>query len=195
MTSTVEWKGDEFVKSVIIPAAHDGLADAARRVQTTMSNLLNGPSPSLPGSPPGNDTGALVNSIVHTKPRNLRVSIGTNLPYGLTLEKGATIMARGKFLTIPLSDKAKRLRRQNVSLRNVKSPKLSFIRTPSGAYLVRNVGGASKRTEFWFKLVQSVTIAPRPWAAPALKAAKPALQAAFSKGMEKGIARRAGAAL
>lgn len=193
---TVEWHGDRFVAEVLNPSVHDGLTQAAIVLQRQMGRTLSQhASPSSPGSAPGVDTGGLSNSIVFTTPRGFRTYIGSPLPYAIQLDRGATIVAKGKKLTVPLNDKAKRLRRQNASLASVGNPKLSFVRTPNGAYLVRNVGGRAKRTEFWFKLVDRVTIAARPWLEPSLLAAKDEMLRRFVAGALDGIKRRGFAAV
>lgn len=191
--SRVEWHGDEFVRGVLVPAIHDGLGSLAITLQGEMTKNLNSTrSPSAPGGFPGNLTGELGRSIAYTTPTNLAVQVGSTLPYAVTLERGATIVAKGKKLTVPLNDRAVRMRRQNASLVGA-SPKLSFIRTPSGAYLVRNVGGKSARTEFWFKLMDRVTIAPRPWAMRSVLGAKDALLRSFVQGTSRGLVARMGA--
>lgn len=191
--SRVDWHGDEFVRGVLLPAVNDGLTALAITLQGAMTRNLNSTaSPSAPGGFPGNLTGELGRSIVYTEPRGLTVRVGSTLPYAVTLERGATIVAKGKKLTVPLNDRAVRMRRQNASLVGA-SPKLTFIRTPSGAYLVRNVGGKNARTEFWFKLVNRVTIAPRPWAMRTVRESKDALLKAFTQGTRQSLTARLGA--
>lgn len=191
--SRVDWHGDEFLRGVLVPAVHDGLTSLAITLQGAMTRNLNSTaSPSSPGGFPGNLTGELGRSITYTTPANLSVKVGSTLPYAVTLERGATIVARGKKLTVPLNDRAVRMRRQNASLVGA-SPKLSFIRTPSGAYLVRNVGGKAARTEFWFKLMDRITVAPRPWAMRTVRESKEALLKAFAAGTRRSLTARLGA--
>jgi len=194
MTSRVDWRGDEFVKSVVLPAARDGLAAAAVEVERQMRTNLNGPSPSAPGDFPGKDTGDLGRSIASAMTGDLSVGIGTNQERGRHLEYGWHSRAKkGKFLTIPLTDKARRMRRVFSNLRAA-TPKLRLLRTGKGKlFLVRDVGGRNARMEFWFVLKKAVTVAPRPWAARSLSMAEKKASEKFAQRAAQSAARRVGA--
>lgn len=106
MAVRITWRVDDF-KRAIQPAIDAGLYAAATAFAKGASELLNGPSPSSPGSPPGKDMGHLGRSITSVSPQKLgtpgRAAFGTSVHYGRHLEFGAIIRAkRTKYLAIPV---------------------------------------------------------------------------------------------
>ena len=104
--TTVTWNVDKF-QAALVPAINKGLTAAALVCAEQARELLSGPSPSAPGSPPGVDTGHLRNSISHVSPEAagtpLKAHFGTAVFYGRHLEFGAYIKPKqAKYLAIPV---------------------------------------------------------------------------------------------
>lgn len=184
---TVEWHGDEFVRSVLRPAIRDGLAAAGATLNTEMrTNLNTNASPSAPMGFPGKDTGTAGRSIAHEVVSDTTVRVGTNLKYLAALESG--FRATGN-MTVPLSPEAKRMRRRHASLRERND--LHFVKTKRAAFLVRKVGGRNARTEFLFMLTKSIVVQPRPWARRSMVMASDKIAEAFFTTTRRSAATRA----
>lgn len=190
--SRVVWHGEEFERIVRTAVERDGLPAAGIELQREMTGLLKRRrGPSLPGEPPGLDTGTLARSVNVTEPENLSIRVGTDLPYGRHLEFGAVVTAKkAKYLTIPLNRAAKMMRRRNTTLRSVAGlfPLIRPGKTPLLAR--RKVRGKDKTIEPMFALKKTVRIEARPWMRPALDNAKDEMQAAFSDATRRGVKRR-----
>lgn len=107
---TVVWRGPEFVASVLVPAVNDGLTQAAalvaRDMQRNIGSEGGGPYVRVkgsgqarlvgPGAPPGSfpgfRTGRLARSMTFTRGNRLVARAGTNVRYGLFLERGTSRM-------------------------------------------------------------------------------------------------------
>lgn len=188
---TVEWKGDEFVKRSLIPSIQDGLKAAGLTLQVEIQRSIGGPSPSLPGTPPGRDTSTLATSVTNEMTGPLSVGVGTNLKYAMALERGAVLRSKsGKWLTIPLNKEAKMMRRRHGSLREVTG--LTFIKSKRGnLLLVKIVGGKNARTVPMFLLRKQATLLARPWLGPGLRNNAARVQREFSSATTKSLTRRA----
>jgi hypothetical protein len=183
---TVQWRGEEWLRTTLLPAVEAGLDMSALSYTNTIRRSLNGPRGSAPGGPPGMDQGTLMRSISISTPGPLQRQISARVPYALTLERGGVIRSKaGKFMTIPLNKAAKDMRRQNPSLRTV--PNLKVIRAKSGRLLlVREAGrGQTKRTEILFLLVKVVTHEARPFMSPGLVKGQAAAQRVFTVEVNK----------
>lgn len=105
MGYTVTFRRDE-VKAAILDACDAGVTAAASYLADRAVEMLNGPSPSSPGTPPGLDSGNLSRSIRYVGPESLgrgAASFGTAVPYGRSLEFGAFITPkRSKYLAVPV---------------------------------------------------------------------------------------------
>jgi hypothetical protein len=190
---TVEWRADQWLRTVALPSIEDGLDAYATKVHSVIKISIRGPRGSPPGGPPGMDQGRLVNSLGWARSGNLQRRVFANVPYAQSLERGATIRGKsGRFLTVPLTDEAKKIRRQYRTLREV--PKLFVIRAKSGRLLlVREAGrGKTRRTELLFVLVRTVTMHKRPFMAPGLERAAPEAQRIFNREFRAGMRRRTG---
>lgn len=140
MTTIVDWRGEEWLRQAI-PSINKGLTAAAAVMADQASQLLNGPSPSAPGSPPGNDTGLLHNSIRFVSPEslgtNLKAAFGTAVPYGRHLEFGAVISAKNtKYLPVPV-DRALAATMRRRSSKGLSSGLFGY----SGGSSVRSIPG------------------------------------------------------
>lgn len=122
-------------------------------------------NPSRPGEPPAVQTGALRRSIVRTNPVNLTAKVGSALSYGKYLEFGANPHGKGKKLAVPLNNKARRLAAGVSSLKQLDLDVLP--RKGRNTLLGKSTKGGG--FEPLFVLVDSVTIAPRPWLRPAMR--------------------------
>lgn len=142
-----------------------------------------GALPSSPGSPPAYQRGALHRSIKSTRATiaNNRVwaYAGTDLRYGMYLERGANPRASGRALLIPLQPEAYRMLEQD-RVRN--NPDLFMITRPGKAPLLvrRNATGRGRSSYTpLFVLKKSVVIKARPWMKPSLDRSRVAMTAAF----------------
>jgi phage gpG-like protein len=119
------------------------------------------------------DTGALVNSVTVQKKNYHEVWVFSNMIYAAIHEFGGTIVpVKAKFLAIPLGDVEK----------NVGSPsnwpgELHFVPVlgpgNAGGYLMDAQGNLH------YRLVKKVTIAAKPWMAPAVTEHLPEIQTLF----------------
>jgi hypothetical protein len=186
---TVQWRGEEWLRTTLLPAVEAGLDASALSYSNTIRRSLNGPRGSAPGGPPGMDQGTLSRSLSISTPGPLQRRIAARTPYALTLELGKTIRSRsGKFMTVPLTAEAKKIRRQNISLKSV--PNLKLIRARTGRLLlVREAGrGQTKRTEILFVLVKVVVHEARPFMAPGLVRGQAAAQRVFNAAVTQRLA-------
>ena len=186
---TVTWRGEEWLRTTLLPAVEAGLDKSAASYQNTIKRSLMGPRGSPPGGPPGNDQGTLVREIKVSTPGPLQRRIAARTPYALVLELGKTIRSRsGKFMTVPLTAEARKIRRQNPSLRTV--PNLKIIRARTGRLLlVREAGrGQTKRTEILFVLVKVIVHEARPFMAPGLVRGQAAAQRVFNAAVTQRLA-------
>ena len=99
----IEWHG-KAVTDAIESSVEARLEMAAITVENEATNRIRAPKSgsakgvgiwkgvvtrrSAPGEAPAGQSGALVGSIAHGKPRRLKRIVGTNLPYGRFLELG-----------------------------------------------------------------------------------------------------------
>lgn len=164
-------------------ALREALTAAAITLQEETQRLLGGSSPSAPGSPPGNSTGALQRSIsVGTVDDDTR-RVGSNLPYAPVHELGRVITGT---MTVPLTPEAKLMRRRNASLR---TQDLTLIKRKGGRppLLARTTGG---RTEFLFVLKRAITLAPRPFLGPAVRVGAEKMQRVFEQTFRQSMRRQ-----
>ena len=186
---TVQWRGEEWLRTTLLPAVEHGLDASALSYQNTIKRSLTGPRGSAPGGPPGMDQTRLVNSLDISKPADLQRRLSARTPYALVLELGKTIRSKsGKFMTVPLTAEARKIRRDFTSLRTV--PNLKIIRAKSGRLLlVREAGrGQTKRTEILFVLVKVIVHEARPFMAPGLVRGQAAAQRVFNAAVTQRLA-------
>lgn len=111
-------------------------------------------------------TGALANSFIPRVGR-LYGEVGTNKVYARIHEVGGTIFPRvATFLTVPMSDAARRVRQTNTSLRSV------------SYYVVRKIHGDlflfnTLTKSYDFALVREVNIPKRPYIRPTMDYIRP----------------------
>jgi hypothetical protein len=193
--SRVVWNAD-VVKRAVLGAVNAGLSGVGAEVEREARSIFgvgHGGVASKPGQPPNTQRGRLRSSVAYALRNDLSVRVGTNVPYGLYLEKGATIRAKGKNLAIPMSASVKMLVARGISPRQIieqakadKSKPVRFVKTKRGGVLVikehrgTSRAGKGKRSEVLFLLTPRVTIAPRPWLRPAFQRAKPRLVKRFT---------------
>ena len=110
MSNVVEldWQGPELIAAVESTLS-DRLAQAAERVAEQTRRLLDVPQTSRrthsrPGDSPERVTGALEQSIFVEAPKALSQQVGTDLDYGLWLERGTARIAPRPFLTRALDE-------------------------------------------------------------------------------------------
>lgn len=155
----------------------------AREISRTLnrSGSNRGATPSAPGTPPHKDSGRL--SQIHVDDSKLkdaqwpRVRVGTNIPYARILEFGGIILAKNGYLTIPLNQEARDMRkRAGASLRSVAG--LVTRRSKKGNLLLGMANGKDFRPLFVLK--KSVEIKKRPYMRPTFKRLKPRIFRLFS---------------
>lgn len=180
-------------------AVEDGLTEAAgvaaARAETSFGSDHGG-VPSQPGSPPNSQSGHLRNSIAYASPLRLgtplHAAFGTNVPYGMYLEKGATVTAkRSKYLPVPINQPAKdMLRRQKGASLRTSSAKLVVEKARGGGLLLveKTPRGKEKKNGAVFILKRSITIRPRPWALRAANDARTEMLAAFDLAVKRSLA-------
>lgn len=142
---------------------------AVRQKLSQSRTKRNGPAGSLPGSPPAVLTGALRNSYTIDTSKineaNPAVRVGSNLIYARIHEFGGVIRPKvAQYLTVPISDLGRELRRTNRSLKDIPG---AFVRkSRSGNVVVFQ----KRRREAPIPLVvlkRSVRLPPRPHLRPA----------------------------
>lgn len=192
----VTWNDQKFIADsteALSEALFSGTTVGADAASRSMRGLQRGSS-SSPGTPPNMQTGHLARSIESVHPRQygrgpLVSAYGTGVFYGRVLETGATIRASGKKLTVPINPKAKRKAQiPGWSPRN--EPGLFVLKAPSGAYLAKSVGGKNARVEIWFKLMESVRVAARPWLVPSFYKNRPRIESTMRTTLAKELQRR-----
>jgi phage gpG-like protein len=123
------------------------------------------------GSPPSvqNDTLSLGIRHFHARGSNVAYVHTSNAVYARIQEFGGVINAKpGKFLPVPVSQAARRVRAntKGPSLRSSGTP-MRIVRTKTGKLmLVRDLGGRSARTEVLFVLKRQVRMPARPYMGP-----------------------------
>lgn len=129
------------------------------------------------GQPPRSLTGDLKRSIQidDTNIKSLIARVGTNKVYARILEYGGTIKSKGKKLTVPLNDKARRMLQRSGSVTKYKN--LKFIISKKGNALLGLVKGRKKEFEPLFILKDKVKINPHPYFRPVIKRIMPKIKA------------------
>jgi len=151
---------ESHLRRTLKPVVHR----AGTLVQADMKKMVNrSGSPSPAGKPPGKDTGTLGRSIQVDagKADQLRVRIGTNVPYGRIQEFGGTIRPKNvKRLPVPLNREAKFMQRRG----SLRSQSLTLIprRGKDPLLVVKTKNGMRPM----FVLKKSVTLPARPFVAP-----------------------------
>jgi len=203
------WKGEEF-KRKLHEAVKRGLTDASMVLADGVVNVFgvnHGGVASKPGHPPNTQTGHARKSVGYTKADDdWRSFVGTNVPYLRYLDGGAVIRSRsGKAITIPLSAEAKRMvaavngRARSVinALKFDKIRPLRFFKTANGILIVRMASNRSKDRgtgEAFILLTDHATIHARPWAKPAVKRSRDAMERVFVNTAARQMAVRGGRA-
>jgi phage gpG-like protein len=149
-------------------AANHGVDRAATQCVRFIKNLFvktvqYHPAPA--GGPPGTGTRELQRSITATPAKNGKAIVGTNVKYARIHELGGILKpTTKKYLTVPVNERAARLRAKYKSLKDAKG--LKFATMFGKKFLItRN----RKRPEIMFVLVRSVRMPPRPFLRPAAR--------------------------
>ena len=190
----------------VIAGMNDGLTGAAIYLSGRMKASMQTKGKylhSAPGTPPNVQRGLLRRSITSTPGRGLRASAGTNVKYGIYLEKGAIIRAKGKLLPVPVNPAAKRLRERTTG--SLRSANLRFIKTSKGNKLL--IGNRRERVSTVrngqrlnlsgvpvFILKEVVVLKKRPWAVPAMRKNKAGIVRQFVTSARKSLTARLGGA-
>lgn len=117
MPATLTWKGDEWLRRVLIPAASMAVEDTAKRGAVIVQrSMRKGAGASSPGSPPNRRSGSLARSIVGVGPRStgkpLTGAVGTNHIAARINEFGGTIRPKKqKALCFPINAAGERFAR------------------------------------------------------------------------------------
>lgn len=194
----LEWNGARVTAALPV-AKRAALTQGSLVLQVAMKRMLSGVSPSAPGSPPGVDRGGLRRSIAYAVGSDV-AQVGTELKYGLYLERGANPRAKGGGLPVPVNHAAKRMLRtlnisggMRVSLRTKNlvlikrkgKPPLLIEQTPTGK---------EKKNGAVFVLKKSVRIAARPWAVPSFASSRELIAETMRNTFAKSIAASLGGA-
>lgn len=172
----------ERAKQVIRKNAIEVLDEAAIRVQAETQKRLNqgasrrGSTPSAPGGSPHKDTGTLARSIQIDRTglgdrKRPHIRVGTNLVYARILEFGGTILAKGKLLTVPITQAARDLLRNAT----VRSADLDVHPRKGKPPLLKDKSG-----NIVIVLAQKVRILPRPYLRPAFRKVRPKVLRLFT---------------
>ncbi len=166
------------------------------------SSLTSGNAASLPGSPPGNQTGKLANSIqavdVTKDALHPHWRVGTDLPYSAIQEYGGRIRAaKGKFLAVPVGPDGRRaareangdIRRLNLRLIRTKAGKLLLVKTlyKREKAAKGSKGVTSDQTVILFVLKKEVYLPPRPYFRPVAAEKLPGVQAKVNKAVASAL--------
>jgi hypothetical protein len=141
-----------------------------QRVKNSFTKLPKG-TPSPVGKPPSVQNDTLRGGITHFHARGSNVAYvhTSGAPYARIQEFGGVINAKpGKFLPVPISNAARRVRAgtKGASLKTSGTP-MRIVRTKTGKLmLVRDLGGRSARTEVLFVLKRQVRMPARPYMGP-----------------------------
>lgn len=162
------------LEGLVKEATSAGLEMAAiavvNRVKDSFTKTTMGQAAPV-GSPPSVQTGTLRRGITHFHARGSHVAYvhTSKAPYARIQEFGGVINAKpGKFLPVPISNAARRVRAgtNTASLRQSPVP-MRIIRTKTGKLLlVRDIGGRAARTEVLFVLKRQVRMPARPYMGP-----------------------------
>lgn len=131
---------------------------------------------SAPGTPPNVQRGILRNAIAYQPSTELRSAMGVvaNVNYARIQETGGTITGKGKHLTVPVNDAAKRF---SEKVGSVRLGRFAVIRSRRGALLLvgadklryRNKGaGININDAPVFVLKRSIRLPARPFLRPAV---------------------------
>lgn len=206
MGAVVTVQFDQAWTERITPALNAALFSGARVGAEVARGLLgrdHGGIPSIPGNPPNSQSGHLSRSISAASPEDLgtprRAAFGTNVVYGKYLEFGATPVAKGGALVIPINRAARRLlveaggraRSALLAMRfryHYGNTHVARIKTKKGGLLIcvqadggRGKGARTLLNEPMFVLAKSAHIAPRPWLRPAANRGRSAIVARVQK--------------
>lgn len=179
--SRVEWHGEQF-RGVLTSAVVDGLNTVAEHLRSHVQRKIarrGGGVPSAPGQPPTTQSGQLRGRIGVRRANagDLSASVSAGVRYARILELGGTITpTRSRYLTVPLSDKARKIRRRTPDLRSLKLDWMPSRRASGGLLGHRTRGGGFRAL---FALVPRVHIMPRPYLMPALREAAPRMASIF----------------
>ena len=160
------------------------LDESAIELQAEIQKRLNqgasrrGATPSAPGSSPHKDTGTLARSIQIDRSgladmRRPHVRVGTNLVYARILEFGGVIRAKGKLLTVPVTQAARDLLRRGTA----RSADLHVVPRKGKSPLLRDKSG-----NVVIVLKRAVRILPRPYMRPAFNKIRPRMLKKFTRG-------------
>lgn len=195
MSVKIEWYDEEFAEK-LEKKINQKLNKAAQIVEDNAKLMLSsGRRGSVgtwameygQGTPPHVDTGQLRASVFWTETYKFTRIIGTMLPYGLYKEIGAWIRpSKGKYIAIPISQKAKQWSRQGNSAKDFRIGNKKLQKRATSAdgptiLLVENIGGKHARTVIHYILTTGAVQYPRPWLRPALYMSGREIQKVFDE--------------
>lgn len=146
-------------------------------------------SPSAPGSPPNRQTSNLAGSIRRSPAVARRTSVFTTVIYSRIQEFGGTINAKGGYLPIPISDKAKTRSRNAKGARGI-APETLILRSKRGNLIIfEKRGKRNPKLIPHYVLKKSVTLPARPFMRPGFMKYKDAATREFVRLASETLAR------
>jgi phage gpG-like protein len=165
----VKWHDEKF-KAQMRRKIEKNIERAAKLLERDIKISLRVDGPTSPGSAVGHQSGRLMRSITHqpfeTLEGNPGQRVGTNVVYARIHEYGGRIKPKGKYLTVPVSDMAKKHSRNGGRARDF-PVELKFIPSKPWPVLVGDDDDSSD--EVHYVLMTEVEIPKRPYMRPALE--------------------------
>lgn len=178
------WRGPELM-AVIRRNAREAVDRSAVILQIEIKRQLSGPrGPSAAPQPPGVGTGHLRRSVqidrtnIAVEPNRPRVRVGPGAVYAAIQEFGGTIFPKkARALAVPIGEAGRKAARSVVG--SIRKLALDFIpRKGKPPLLARTRPDGT--LEPLFVLLSSVTLPPRPYVRPAVRAARSRIIRQFS---------------
>lgn len=195
----VKWNGDALLvraREAKFLAVAAGAIVVQRKIRSLLnqkaSNRGNGGKPSAPGESPAKNTGSLARSIAISADgtatpdgktlgslsasdgSRIFTRIGSVLKYARIHELGGIITAKkSKYLTIPVSKKAKIAAGRGQTAREAFGDTISFVPRANGGLLIEQKGkGNRAKTIVHYVLKKSITMPKRPYIRPGFAQSK-----------------------
>lgn len=164
--SRVDWNISDTLAALRNAATFGIGSSSALAANLIGRSMGRGSGPSAPGTPPNVQSGLLRRRIMPIEAKNLVSGVRASVPYAMIHERGGTINARGKLLTIPLNPEARKLRRQ---FRDLSSANLRLIVSRRGNKLLVKDNGKGSGFTPMFVLKSRVVMPKRPFLWPGIR--------------------------
>ncbi len=151
-----------------------------------------GAFPSAPGKPPHKGTGHLADSFSsHLHGNGFSAIVVTKAKYAILHEFGGKVFPKGRALVYPVTlEGRKHLKAHGGTIRAAMSDPAVYVKKSRHGKLplvFRNVGKRKVRTELLYVMTASVTMPPRPYIVPTLKAKTAEMAGAYVHAFRKNL--------